>query len=366
MHRTFTQQNNLRNYSKTNKDFVKKSTCMEKYESAFLTYDSKISKEVIKKSSHRRPHSSCYVGERNYVYNKNHPACSPPQLFMNDDIRKLTINHSKSTPRRRAKSASTVYRFGCPVKLPEFVVDSDHLNHSDLTVGQKQYIWGIARCYSLQQFRESKQKYTEKLLQHQFTKIKNCKEIIEKKKKKENINNSLQNVSKESTLSSTRESYKKIKKHKNNKRYDNNNVTRIDGSFDVLVHAEIESESNYPKQHDVSTQITDQDLNMHHDEMDVGLNNKEDKANENPQDLLDNLEYNVDDTSGHDQLNHESFLEILCQGDDQVNKERKTIRPESAKHRSRSAINKSRTKQDDLSSYFEEILSLDSDDVDYI
>ena len=72
--------------------------------------------------------------------------------------------------RRRTKSADVVTRFGTPVHLPDFVKDSKFLTHDELDMGQKQYIWGTARIYSVDQLKLLRQRHYQSILNYEYMK----------------------------------------------------------------------------------------------------------------------------------------------------------------------------------------------------
>ena len=88
-------------------------------------------------------------------------SCTPPHLYMADHIRKAAaqLHRVSSNSSRQTigsfKTGSTLdnseipTRFGKPVNLPTFVESNPHLNNKELSMGQKQYLWGIARIYSM-------------------------------------------------------------------------------------------------------------------------------------------------------------------------------------------------------------------------
>eukprot|EP00794_Sanderia_malayensis_P011775 gene11775-12994_t len=119
------------------------------------------------------------------VFNSRHPACSPPHLYRQDELRaEARRNHPKSATcvccegcnsstdkrRRRAKSADVVRRFGVPVVLPDYVKTNKFLRHEDLDMGQKQYIWGMAKVYSVEQLKYLKQRQYNTILNYEYMK----------------------------------------------------------------------------------------------------------------------------------------------------------------------------------------------------
>ena len=109
------------------------------------------------------------------MYTTNNLECTPPQLYLNDKVRIYAKEHRRAQSamettrdipnssssnsgsmgnRRRVQSADVAYRFGKRIHLPQNYAGNEHLTHEGLTMGQKQYIWGIARCYSTQNLKE--------------------------------------------------------------------------------------------------------------------------------------------------------------------------------------------------------------------
>ena len=129
------------------------------------------------------------------VYTADSLECTPPDLYLNDNIRVYAKEHRlrarsanptvSSTPqrspssispstsltrRRRVQSADVAYRFGNRVRLPEQFADNEYLTHEGLTMGQKQYIWGIARCYSMENLKLLNERRLKSILDYELDK----------------------------------------------------------------------------------------------------------------------------------------------------------------------------------------------------
>ena len=76
-------------------------------------------------------------------------------------------------------------RFGKPISLPTFVKTNPHLKNKELSVGQKQYLWGIARIYSMSQMKSQVQQQYQTLLDYEFKKRTQRMGISEREKIKE-------------------------------------------------------------------------------------------------------------------------------------------------------------------------------------
>ena len=59
------------------------------------------------------------------------------------------------------------------------------LHHEDLSMGQKQYIWGVARIYSVTQLMSLKQRQYQNLLDYEFSRRIQNKELKEHERVKE-------------------------------------------------------------------------------------------------------------------------------------------------------------------------------------
>jgi hypothetical protein len=80
---------------------------------------------------------------------------------MADHVRKAAVQQqrvSSNSSRQTVSSNKTdttlndseiPTRFGKPINLPTFVKSNPHLKNNELSMGQKQYLWGIARIYSM-------------------------------------------------------------------------------------------------------------------------------------------------------------------------------------------------------------------------
>jgi hypothetical protein len=94
---------------------------------------------------------------------------------MADHVRKAAVQlHrvSSNTSRQAVSSIKTdstldsseiPTRFGKPVNLPSFVKSNPHLKNKELSMGQKQYLWGIARIYSMSHMKSQVSKTNKKL-----------------------------------------------------------------------------------------------------------------------------------------------------------------------------------------------------------
>ena len=118
-------------------------------------------------------------------------------MFQDEDVRtaaKLNRPPSKvylcQEERDRARSAGrrpkSPTRFdGTPVELPGFMKSNYFLHHEDLDMGQKQYIWGVARIYSVTQLMSLKQRQYQSLLDYEFARRIQNKELKEHERVKE-------------------------------------------------------------------------------------------------------------------------------------------------------------------------------------
>ena len=90
-------------------------------------------------------------------------------MYLQENVREYS--RKPNAHERRCKSADVAYRFGGQrISLPYPMSKSEILTHKDLTMGQKQYIWGIARCYSVEKFKEANIKRTQGVLDYEFKK----------------------------------------------------------------------------------------------------------------------------------------------------------------------------------------------------
>ena len=124
-------------------------------------------------------------------------SCTPPHLYMADYIHKAAVqlHHVSSNSSRQTtgsiKTDSTLdssemrTRFGKPVNLPTFVKSNPHLNNKELSMGQKQYLWGIARIYSMSHMKSQVQRQYQTLLDYEFKKRMERLGITEREKVKE-------------------------------------------------------------------------------------------------------------------------------------------------------------------------------------
>ena len=128
---------------------------------AFITIDP--ARLISPDSSHSR------------TYTPRSISCTPPHLYMADHVRKAAVQlHrvSSNTSRQAVSSIKTdstldsseiPTRFGKPVNLPSFVKSNPHLKNKELSMGQKQYLWGIARIYSMSHMKSQVSKTNKKL-----------------------------------------------------------------------------------------------------------------------------------------------------------------------------------------------------------
>ena len=124
---------------------------------------------------------------RSIVFNSRHPNCSPTNLYCHDNVRaQARKNHPRShscacqecsstercTTRwgRRTRSAEVADRYGQSIALPSYMKGNKFLTHEDLDIGQKQYIWGMARVYSVDQLKGLKQRQYQLTLNYEYTK----------------------------------------------------------------------------------------------------------------------------------------------------------------------------------------------------
>ena len=117
-------------------------------------------------------------------------------MFRNEDLRTAAkLNRPPShvyqcdehqDRRLSAKRAKSPRRFdGTPVQLPEFMKGNEFLSHENLSLGQKQYIWGIARIYSTSHLMQLKQRQYQNLLDYEFNRRIQNKELKEHERVKE-------------------------------------------------------------------------------------------------------------------------------------------------------------------------------------
>ena len=67
------------------------------------------------------------------------------------------------------ESSLSPLRNGKPVYLPAFVEKNPHLLSSQLSMGQKQYLWGIARIYSMSRLKSQvNRKVDERLIEVEY------------------------------------------------------------------------------------------------------------------------------------------------------------------------------------------------------
>lgn len=138
------------------------------------------------------------LSNHSVTYSSRSASCQPTRLYQSEDIRtaaKLNRPPSKvylcQEERDRARSAGpgrtkSPSRFdGTPVELPGFMKSNYYLHHEDLSMGQKQYIWGVARIYSVSQLMNLKQRQYQNLLDYEFSRRIQNKELKEHERVKE-------------------------------------------------------------------------------------------------------------------------------------------------------------------------------------
>ncbi|XP_046863840.1 uncharacterized protein LOC124457671 [Xenia sp. Carnegie-2017] len=109
---------------------------------------------------------------------------------MGDYVDNAAGHDKSSRSSKRSKSLSLEsslcpLRNGKPVYLPAFVEKNPHLLSSQLSMGQKQYLWGIARIYSLSRLKSQVQQQYQALLDYEFKKRMKLMGITEREKMKE-------------------------------------------------------------------------------------------------------------------------------------------------------------------------------------
>ncbi|XP_031556552.1 uncharacterized protein LOC116293287 isoform X2 [Actinia tenebrosa] len=128
------------------------------------------------------------------TYNSRSQSCQPPHMYMNDNLRRAAkhnrpASHVHScgiTEDLTNKQPTSPRRFdGTVVTLPKFVKGNEFLTHEDLSIGQKQYIWGIARIYSVSNMIQLKQRQYQSLLDYDFNRRIQNKDLKEHERKKE-------------------------------------------------------------------------------------------------------------------------------------------------------------------------------------
>ena len=113
------------------------------------------------------------------TFNVRSASCTPPHMYMANHLRsaaKLNGTRPHSFPRQTVLRNKTSKRddeeipkrFGKAITLPKYVRTNPHLKHRELTMGQKQYLWGIARIYSVSKLKKLKQRQYQALLDHEF------------------------------------------------------------------------------------------------------------------------------------------------------------------------------------------------------
>ena len=143
-----------------------------------------------------RSFSGSSFSNHGVTYSSRSASCQPPRMYEREGIRsaaKLNRPPSKvylcQEERERVRSAGrpkTPSRFdGTPIELPSFVRTNKFLRHEDLSMGQKQYIWGVARIYSVTQLMNLKQRQYQNLLDYEFSRRIQNKELKEHERVKE-------------------------------------------------------------------------------------------------------------------------------------------------------------------------------------
>ncbi|CAB3978070.1 Hypothetical predicted protein [Paramuricea clavata] len=124
-------------------------------------------------------------------------SCTPPHLYMADHVRKAAVqlHRAPSNSSRQTVSSNKTdttldsseipTRFGKPINLPTFVKTNPHLKNKELSMGQKQYLWGIARIYSMSRMKSQVQQQYQTLLNYEFKKRMQRLGISEREKIKE-------------------------------------------------------------------------------------------------------------------------------------------------------------------------------------
>ena len=125
---------------------------------------------------------------RQIIYNSRHPSCVPPKLYLNDELRshakkqrQRSVTHEvcdecnsaeryNIIQRRRTKSADVVDRFGTRVHCPKFMKENPYLKHEKLDIGHKQYVWGMAKVYSVDHMKFLRQRHYQSVLNYEYMK----------------------------------------------------------------------------------------------------------------------------------------------------------------------------------------------------
>lgn len=113
------------------------------------------------------------------TFNSRSRSCQPTHLYMKDNLRRAAkanrpASHVHSCSQTSAadeypKQPRSPRRFdGTVVNLPKYVQGNEFLTHEDLSMGQKQYIWGIARIYSMSNLMDLKQRQYQSVLDYDF------------------------------------------------------------------------------------------------------------------------------------------------------------------------------------------------------
>ncbi|EDO45478.1 predicted protein [Nematostella vectensis] len=134
-------------------------------------------------ASSRSSHSSAY----------NARTCRPSHMYMNEHLRQSAkLNrppshvHSCDEYRDHERSTRTPRSLrrwdGTEVALPNFMKGNEFLTHDKLDIGQKQYIWGIARIYSVSHLMQLKQRQYQSLLDYEFNRRLQNNELTERQR----------------------------------------------------------------------------------------------------------------------------------------------------------------------------------------
>ena len=115
------------------------------------------------------------------TYHPRSASCQPPHLYQHSN------NQQKQARARSAdRTKSTPKRFdGSPVEIPGFMRNNGSLHHEELSLGQKQYIWGVARIYSVTQLMKLKQRQYQSLLDYEFSRRIQNKDLKEHERLRE-------------------------------------------------------------------------------------------------------------------------------------------------------------------------------------
>ena len=123
------------------------------------------------------------------IYNHRHPSCTPTGLYLNDELRLVAKKHRQqrkssqeacdecssverynTVQKRKTKSTDSVKRFGSRVHCPKFVEKNPFITNDELDIGQKQYIWGMAKIYSVENMKSLRQRHYQSMLNYEYMK----------------------------------------------------------------------------------------------------------------------------------------------------------------------------------------------------